>query len=78
MMSIMTERAAKETTSSYYSDIAEIRDDPESEAALQCLEKKGLCSSRVHGAYSEIVRENRGKPQIPEPLDMCNDNGTPI
>ena len=68
-MSIMT---------SYHRDIAEIRDDLESEAALQYLEKRGWCPSRIHGAYTQVVRENRGVPTIPEPLDMCNANGTPI
>ena len=45
--------------STYHRDIAEIRADPESEAALQTLEAKGWCPSRIHGAFSRIARENR-------------------
>jgi hypothetical protein len=77
-MSIMTESEAKETTSSYHRDIAEVRADPESEAALQVLEAKGWCSYRIHGAFSRVAKENRIPTKTPEPLDMCNDNGTPI
>lgn len=77
-MGIMDEEDARESNALYHGDIARILADPESLSALQVLEAKGWCSSRIHGAYSAVVRQTRGRPKIPDPLDMSNDDGTPI
>lgn len=46
----------KETQESYARDVRAILADPDSHAALAVLKAKGWSSSRVHGAYSALLR----------------------
>lgn len=46
----------KEMQSTYANDVRAILDDPESLEALLVLKNKGWSSSRVHGAYSSLMR----------------------
>ena len=50
----------KETQDSYAKDVRAILADRESKAALDVLRSKGWSSSRVHGAYSSLMRKSSG------------------